>query len=90
MENIDKTMETVTMDKRKIVWMGAYYGWRFVEEIYNMMGDASEEEKLHHCADIYATCATQASWEQLNAVLYSNAEMEAAKKAKAFIQEKGE
>lgn len=82
-------METVTVDKKKIVWMGVF-DRRFVEEAESSMGNSSEEEILHYCADIYATCVCGASWENLNTVLYCNVELEAAKKAKAFLQQEGE
>ena len=86
-ENIDRVMETVAMEKKKMVWMGAS-SRRSVEEIYSSLGDVSEEEKLHRCADIYASCATHSSWQHLNEVLYYNNEMKAARKAKAFLQNK--
>ena len=58
-----------------------------VKEIYS--SHSSEEKKLHSCADTYATCKPDSSWEDLAQELYHCGEMAAAKEAKAFLQQKG-
>ena len=58
-----------------------------VEEIYS--SHSSEEERLQYCAETYSA-KPQSSWEELVESLYYHYEMSAAKKAKAFLQEKGE
>ena len=58
-----------------------------VEEIYS--SHSSEEERLQYCAETYSA-KPQSYWEELVQWLYYNYEMAAAKKAKAFLQEKGE
>ena len=74
------------MDKRRGVWEEVL-GGRAVEEIYS--SHSSEEKKLHSCADTYATCKPNSSWEDLVQWLYDYGEMAAAKEAKAFLQQKG-
>ena len=58
-----------------------------VEEIYS--SHSSEEERLQYCAETYSA-NPDSSWEELVESLYSHEEMAAAKKAKAFLQQKGE
>ena len=74
------------MDKRREVWE-ILLGGRAVEEIYS--SHSSEDERLHSCADTYATCKPDSSWEHLVHMLYYHGEMAAAKEAKAFLQQKG-
>ena len=59
-----------------------------VREIYS--SHSSEEERLQYCAETYSTAKPDSSWEELAESLYYNNEMSAAKKAKAFLQQKGE
>ena len=84
--NVTRAMEKVTVDNRRQVWKEVL-GKRAVEEIYS--SHSSEEEKLHSCADTYATCKPDSSWEELVQKLYCYREMAAAKEAKAFLQLKG-
>ena len=84
--NVTRTMEKVAVDKRRRVW-GSVLSWVAVEEIYS--SHSSEEEKLRSCADIYATCKPDSSWEKLAQVLYDYGEMAAAKEAKAFLHQQG-
>ena len=86
MENVTRVVEKVTVDKRKRVWEGVL-GWTAVKEIYS--NHSSEEEKLHSCADIYANCKSDSSWEKLAHELYNWGGMAAAKEAKALLQQKG-
>ena len=58
-----------------------------VEEIYS--SHSSEEERLQYCAKTYSA-KPDSSWEGLVKSLYYNYEMSAAKKTKAFVQQKGE
>ena len=58
-----------------------------VEEIYS--SHSSEEKRLQYCAETYSA-KPDSSWEELVKALYYNDEMSAAKKAKAFLQQKGE
>ena len=62
-------------------------GWSAVEEIYS--SHSSEEERLQYCAETYSA-KPDTSWEELVEELYYNDEVAAAKKAKAFLQHKGE
>ena len=75
------------MDKRKKVWERVL-GRRAVSEIYSDYF-SFEEEKLFSCADTYANCKPDSSWEQLIQELYECSELAAAKEAKAFLQQKG-
>ena len=61
--------------------------WSAVEEIYS--SHSSEEKRLQYCAETYSA-KPDSSWEKLVKSLYYHKEMAAAKKAKAFLQEKGE
>ena len=65
----------------RVLWKGT------VEEIYS--NHSSEEEKLHSCADIYANCKSDSSWETLVRVSFFCGEIAAAKEAKAFLQHNG-
>ena len=58
-----------------------------VKEIYS--SHSSEEKRLQYCADAYSV-KPDSSWEELVEELYYNHEMSAAKKAKAFLQQKGD
>ena len=62
-------------------------GGSAVEEIYS--SHSSEEERLQYCAETYSA-KLDSSWEELVKSLYSWDEMAAAKKAKAFLLQKGE
>ena len=84
--NVMRTMEKVTVDKRRRVWE-IMLKKEAVKEIYS--SHSSEEEKLCSCADIYVTCKPDPSWEELVQWLYDYGQMVAAKKAKAFLQPKG-
>ena len=86
MGNVTRAMEKVTVDKRRQVWE-LVLGKGAVEKIYS--NHSSEEEKLHSCADTFATCKPDSSWEELAQELYDCGEMTAAKEAKAFLQQKG-
>ena len=81
-------MEIVTVDLRRRVWERMLDCWSAVEEIYNSY--SSEEVRLQYCAETYATAKPDSSWEGLVEGLYYCGEMAAAKKAKAFLQQKGE
>ena len=86
MGNVTRAMEKVAVDKRRRVWKGVL-GKGVVEKIYS--SHSREEEKLHSCADTYATCKPHSSWEQLVQKLYYYGKMAAAKEAKTFLQQKG-
>ena len=58
-----------------------------VEEIYS--SHSSEEKRLQYCAETYFV-KLDSSWEGLVQLLYYFREVAAAKKAKAFLQQKGE
>ena len=79
-------MEKVKVDNRREVWE-RMLGGDVVEEIYR--GHSSEEEKLHSCTDIYATCRPGSSWNEFLQRLYDFGEMSAAKEGKAFLQKNG-
>ena len=88
--DVIRAMEKVTVDivdKRKKVWERVL-GRRAVSEIYSDYFSL-EEEKLYSCADTYANCKADSSWEQLVQELYECSELVAAKEAKAFLQQKG-
>ena len=87
LENVSEAMEKVSVDKRELVWKGMLQT-KAVEEIYS--DHSSEEEKLHSCADAYVNSKPVSFWETLVEVLYWYGEMAAAKKAKSFLQQKGE
>ena len=74
------------MDKRRSLWEGVLEELA-VEKIYS--SHSSEEERLHYCAETYSA-KPDSSWEELVKFLYYKDEMAAAKKAKAFLQQKGE
>ena len=87
-DNITGAMEIVTVDKRRRVWESwRVLDWSAVEEIYS--SHSSEEERLQYCAETYSA-RPDSSWEELVLQLYFCDEMAAAKKAKAFLQQKGE
>ena len=74
------------MDKRRQVWKRVF-GVLAVRQIYR--SHSSEEERLQYCAETYSA-KPDSSWEELVESLYYNDEMAAAKKAKTFLQQKGE
>ena len=86
LENVSGAMEKVSVDNRRQLWE-ELLGKEAVEEIYN--SHSSEEEKLHSCADSYIS-KPNSSWENLVELSYVYGEMAAAKKAKSFLQQKGE
>ena len=83
--NITGAMEIVTEDTRRQVWETVLR--ETVKDIY--CSHSSEEERLQYCAHSY-TAKSESSWEDLVGWLYFHGEMAAAKKAKAFLQQKGE
>ena len=74
------------MDKRREVWEEVLEE-SVVEEFYR--SHSSEKERLQYCAESYSA-RPDSSWKELVKSLYYNDEMSAAKKAKAFLQQKGE
>ena len=85
--NVIRAMEKVAVDKRRRVWEEVL-GRGAVEQIYS--SHSSEENKLHYCADTYANCKPNSSWEDVVRKLYYDCcEMAAAKEAKAFLQQNG-
>ena len=62
-------------------------GESIVKEIYN--SHSSEEERLQYCSETYSA-KPDSSWEELVQGLYYHDELAAAKKAKTFLQQKGE
>ena len=68
------------------MWEGVLRG-SAVKEIYS--SHSSEEERLQYSAETYSA-KPDSSWEELVKSLYYYEEMAAAKKAKAFLQQKGE
>ena len=86
LENVSRAMEKVSVDKRRLVWERVLE-MKAVDEIYS--SHSSEEEKLHSCADSYIS-KPDSSWEDLVEWPYWHGEMAAAKKAKSFLQQKGE
>ena len=70
------------------VW-GRVLGWSVVEEIYSSHSSEEERLQLQYCAETYSA-KPDSSWEELVKSLYYYDEMSAAKKAKAFLQQKGE
>ena len=87
LENVSGAMEKVSVDNRRRVWEKVLWG-RGVEEIYS--SHFSEEEKLQSCADAYVNSKPDSSWEDLVWLSYQYGEMAVAKKAKSFLQQKGE
>ena len=83
MANVTKSMEKVTVDKRRPLWE-RLLGERAVKKTYN--SHSSEQQKLHSCADTYITSKFDPSWEHLVQELYDHGEMAAAREAKAFLQ----
>ena len=76
------------MDKRRQVWEEVLGKRDVVEEIYS--SHSSEEERLQYCSEIYVTAKVNSSWEDLVQELCFYDEFAAAKKVKAFLQQKGE
>ena len=87
-ENVTQAMEMVTVDKRRHLWDQVLRGRDVVEEIYS--SHSSEEERLQYCSETYATSKLNSSWEHLVQKLYHHGELAAGKKAKTFLQQKGE
>ena len=85
-ENISTVWEVVAVDKRKETWEEGF-GKSNVEEVYSRL--SSEEERLQRYAMMYYA-APYSSWKDLIEWLYSSGELAAAKKAKTFLQQKGE
>ena len=80
-------MEKVAVDKRGRAWetvLDRHLANNYYRYCYSL-----EEEKLHTCTDIYANYKPDSSWEQVFQGLYEGSELEAAKEAKAFLQQKG-
>ena len=75
------------MDKRRQLWERVLRE-EAVQEIYS--SHSSEEERLQYCSETYATTKVNSSWEELVQKLYIHGELAAAKKAKSFLQQKGE
>ena len=88
LENVIGVMEKVSVDNRRQVWEEVLE-WRAVKEICS--SHSSEEEILHSCADSYIS-KHDSSWEYMYLVewSYMYGEMAAARKAKSFLQQKGE
>ena len=84
-ENVYEAMEKVSTCKRRQVCERMLHE-SAVEEIYST--HSSEKDRLLSCAN-YVTCKPRSSWEQLVCHLYGQGEMVAAKKAKEFLQHKG-
>ena len=87
MTNVIRVMEKVAVDKRGRAWetvLDRHLASNIYGHCYSL-----EEEKLYTCADIYANCKPDSSWEQVFQGLYEGSEQEAAKEAKAFLQQKG-
>ena len=80
-------MEKVAVDKSGRAWE-TVLNRRLASNIYGHCYSL-EEEKLHTCTDIYANYKPDSSWEQVFQGLYEGSELEAAKEAKAFLQQKG-
>ena len=76
------------MDKRRQAWERVLEEEAVVEEIYS--SHSSEEERLQYCSETYVTAKVNSSWEDLVQNLYYSGELPAAKKAKTFLQQKGE
>ena len=76
------------MDKRRQAWELVLGERDVVEEIYS--SHSSEEERLQYCSETYAAAKVNSSWEELVQWLYLHGELAAAKKAKTFLQQKGE
>ena len=75
------------MDKRGRAWE-TVLDRRLASNIYGHC-HSLEEEKLYTCADIYANCKPDSSWEQVFQGMYEGSKLEAAKEAKAFLEQKG-
>ena len=88
LENVSGAMEKVSVDNRRQLWEKVL-SEEAVEEIY-YSSHSSEEEKLHSCADAYVNSKPDSSWEDLVELSYQYGEMAVAKKAKSFLQQKGE
>ena len=86
-ENVTRAMEKVTVDKRRGVWWEIFNHHQLFQEIY--ISHSSEEERLHSCADIYANCKPDSSWETLVRMSFFCGEIAAAKEAKSFLQHNG-
>ena len=90
-ENLIGVMEKVTLDedRRRMVWffvleMDHQVPFSF-DEIYIKYTTA--KEKTHALADIYVNIRPESSWQHLLQTLYDRNELEAAKEAKAFLQQ---
>ena len=85
MSNVIGVLENVAVERRKEVWsrIGIVLDSQ-LEEIYRKY--ATEEQRIHVCADFYVNCRPHSSWIHLCRGLYLANEMTAARKAKTFIQ----
>ena len=87
--NVIGVMENVAVERRKEVWSsGDIVPEPQLEEIYRKY--ATEEQRIHACADIYVNCCPDSSWTGLCESLYRMNEMNGARKVKTFIPQTGE
>ena len=91
-ESLIGVMEKVTFEekRRRMVWflvleMDHLVPLSFLDEIYLKYSTA--EEKTRALADVYVNIRPLPSWQHLLQTLYANNELEAAKEAKAFLQQ---
>ena len=76
------------MDKRRQLWERVLRESAVVQEIYS--SHSNEEERLQYCSETYVTAKVDSSWEDLVQELFECGQLAAAKKAKTFLQKKGE
>ena len=76
------------MDNRRQAWEEVLEERAVVEDIYS--SHSNEEERLQYCSETYLTAKVNSSWDRLVQNMYFYGELPAAKKAKTFLQQKGE
>ena len=87
--NIAIVMEMVTVNKRKQLWL-KLLGQRAksdIDKIYESY--TGEDDRIHHCSNMYVSCCPTSSWEHLTSLLYEEDERTAMDLASQYLQPKG-
>ena len=96
MESLIGVMEKVTSDegRRRKVWKKVLEWdyvppFSYIDEVYLKYSTTVSEDKTGALADVYVNIRPDSSWQHLVRILYNESEMQAAKKAKPFLQHNG-
>ena len=91
-DNLVGVMDRVTRDKRRriTVWEGVLITGiaprSFLDEVFTKY---AIDEVTYHLSDVYVNIRPKATWQNVVYTLYEKGEVEAAKKAKTFLQHYG-